>query len=37
MAPTSSLPEDPVYAFCPEYGPPDGPEQIRLVFQRVPG
>ena len=37
MAPTNTLPENPVYAFCPEYGPPDGPQQIRIVFQDVPG
>lgn len=37
MAPTSTLPENPVYAFCPEYGPPDGPQQIRIVFQNIPG
>ena len=37
MAPTSTLPENPVYAFCPEYGPPDKPQQIRIVFQDVPG
>ena len=37
MAPTSTLPDNPVFAFCPEYGPPDGPQQIRLVFQNVPG
>ena len=37
MAPTSTLPDNPVYAFCPEYGPPDGPQQIRIVFQDIPG
>lgn len=37
MAPTSTLPDNPLFAFCPEYGPPDGPQQIRLVFQNVPG
>ena len=37
MAPTSTLPDNPVYAFCPEYGPPDGPQQIRIVFQSIPG
>lgn len=37
MAPTSTLPDDPIYAFCPEYGPPDGPQQIRIVFQGIPG
>ena len=37
MAPTSTLPENPVFAFCPEYGPPDQPQQIRIVFEAVPG
>ena len=37
MAPTSTLPDNPVYAFCPEYAPPDGPQQIRIVFQDIPG
>ena len=37
MAPTSTLPDNPLYAFCPEYGPPDRPQQIRIVFEDVPG
>lgn len=37
MSPTSTLPENPVYAFCPEYAPPDGPQQIRIVFEHVAG
>ena len=37
MPPTSTLPDNPVYAFCPECGPPDRPHQIRIVFQDVPG
>ena len=37
MAPTSTLPDNPVFAFCPEYGPPDGPQQIRIVFEAIPG
>ena len=37
MAPTSILPDKPVYAFCPEYAPPDRPQQIRIVFQDLPG
>ncbi len=37
MAPTSILPDDPVYAFCPEYAPAEGPQQIRIVFEDVPG
>ena len=31
------LPDNPVYAFCPEHAPPDGPQQIRIVFQSIPG
>lgn len=37
MSPTSSLPENPVYAFCPAYAPPDRPQQIRIVFEDIPG
>ena len=37
MAPTSIFPDNPVYAFCPEYAPPDRPQQIRIVFQDLPG
>ena len=37
IAPTSTLPNNPVFVFCPEYGPPDGPQQIRIVFENVPG
>ncbi|MCZ0951101.1 MAG: hypothetical protein OXU72_10035, partial [Gammaproteobacteria bacterium] len=37
MAPTTILPDHPVYAFCPEYGPPDRPQQIRIVFRDLPG
>ena len=37
MAPTSTLPDNPGYAFCPEYGPPDGPQQIRIVFKDILG
>ena len=37
MAPTSILPDKPVYAFCPEYALPDRPQQIRIVFQDLPG
>ncbi len=37
MAPTSILPDKPVYAFCPEYTLPDRPQQIRIVFQDLPG
>ena len=37
MSPTSTLPENPVFAFCPEYAPPDRPQQIRIVFKDIPG
>ena len=37
MAPTSILPDKPVYAFCPEYALPDRPQQIRIVFKDLPG
>ena len=37
MAPTSILPDKPVFAFCPEYALPDRPQQIRIVFQDLPG
>ena len=37
MAPTGTLSDNPVYAFCPEYAPPDSPQQIRIVFQDMPG
>ena len=37
MAPTSTLPDNPVFAFCPEYGPPGRPQQIRIVFEHQPG
>ena len=37
MSPTNTLPDDPVYAFCPGYGPPDKPQPIRIVFQGLPG
>ena len=37
MAPTSTLPDNPMYAFCPEYGPHDQPQQIRIVFENMPG
>lgn len=37
MSPTSTLPENPLFAFCPEYAPPDRPQQIRIVFENIPG
>ena len=32
-----TLPDDPNYAFCPAYGPPESPQQIRIVIDGVPG
>ena len=26
-----------MFAFCPEYAPPDRPQQIRIVFEHVAG
>ncbi len=37
MAPTSTLPDNPVYAFVPAYGPADQPQNIRIVFDTLPG
>ena len=37
MADTHTLPDDPVYAFAPSYELPDQPQQIRIVFQDMPG
>ena len=37
MAPTSILPDNPVYAFVPAYDPADQPQQIRIVFETLPG
>ena len=37
MPPTSTLPDNPLFAFCPEYAAPDGPQQIRIVFENIPG
>ena len=37
MAPTSTLPDNPVFAFVPAYAPPDKPQPIRLVFEGAPG
>ncbi len=34
---SSSLPDDPNYAFCPAYRPADRPQQIRIVIDHVPG
>ena len=32
-----TLPDDPVYAFAPEYDLPDQPQQIRIVFEGMEG
>ena len=32
-----TLPDDPVYAFAPEYDLPDQPQQIRIVFENMSG
>ena len=37
MTHLSTLPDDPVYAFCPAYDPPGQPQQIRIVFESLPG
>ena len=37
MPPTSNLPDNTVYALCPEFGPPEGPQQTRIVFENLPG
>lgn len=33
----TDLPENPVYAFCPNYAPADQVQQIFIVFQGHPG
>ena len=37
MTRCSKLPDDPLYAFCPAYDPAEQPQEIRIVFQDVPG
>ena len=37
MTHCSTLPDDPVYAFCPAYEPSGQPQQIRIVFRDLPG
>ena len=37
MADTHTLPDDPVYAFTPAYDFEDSPQQIRIVFEGMPG
>ena len=32
-----TLPDEPVYAFAPEYDLPDQPQQIRIVFDGMEG
>ena len=32
-----TLPDDPVYAFCPAYDFDNMPQQIRIVFDSMPG
>ena len=32
-----TLPDEPVYAFAPEYDLPDQPQQIRIVFENMSG
>ena len=32
-----TLPDDPVYAFCPAYDFDNMPQQIRIVFADIPG
>ena len=34
---THELPEEPVFAFAPEYDLPDQPQQIRIVFEGMSG
>lgn len=37
MSDLHTLPDHPVFAFCPAYDPPGEPQPIRLVFAGVPG
>ena len=34
---THELPDEPVFAFAPEYDLPDQPQQIRIVFEGMDG
>ena len=36
MPPSQTLPDDPVYAFCPSYDLDNVPQQIRIVFENMP-
>ena len=37
MSQSHELPDDPVYAFCPAYDFEDQVQQIRIVFENMPG
>ena len=37
MPSSHTLPDDPVYAFCPAYDFDNMPQQIRIVFADMPG
>ena len=37
MPSSHTLPDDPVYAFCPAYDFDNMPQQIRIVFDSMPG
>ena len=37
MPSSHTLPDDPVYAFCPSYDLDNVPQQIRIVFDNIPG
>ena len=36
MPSSHTLPDDPVYAFCPSYDLDNVPQQIRIVFDDIP-
>ena len=37
MPSSHTLPDNPVYAFCPSYDLDNVPQQIRIVFDSMPG
>ena len=37
MPPTRELPDNPIYAFTPSYEHAEQVQQIRIVFQNMPG
>ena len=37
MSDLHTLPEHPIFAFCPAYEPAGDPQPIRIVFAGVPG